>query len=299
MRVTRMDLDGKGRGSPEGLVTAILSIERDLPLPVPIEELSRQLDISEISELTTEGFEGSLLTDTTRSSGIILINAKRQRQRRRFSIGHELGHFLIPTHMPDENGRFLCSREDMRRMSAKENDRRARMEVEANRFSSLILIPPPYLRKDLSRLGGGDLQDVIKLAQRYDVSKEAMARAYCLYHQDRLAIVVCKDGRICRMYKGSTDFPFIQPQIGAPIPSGSIFYQTNSTPGYASEVVECLPDIWFDVERGKRAPMVKEQALLQQAGFAMILLNVAVRDEDEEDEEEMLGRRWHLGFSRK
>jgi hypothetical protein len=277
MRVTRMDLDGKGRGSPEGLVTAILSIERDLPLPVPIEELSRQLDISEISELTTEGFEGSLLTDTTRSSGIILINAKRQRQRRRFSIGHELGHFLIPTHMPDENG----------------------MEVEANRFSSLILIPPPYLRKDLSRLGGGDLQDVIKLAQRYDVSKEAMARAYCLYHQDRLAIVVCKDGRICRMYKGSTDFPFIQPQIGAPIPSGSIFYQTNSTPGYASEVVECLPDIWFDVERGKRAPMVKEQALLQQAGFAMILLNVAVRDEDEEDEEEMLGRRWHLGFSRK
>jgi hypothetical protein len=37
--------------------------------------------------------------------------------------------------MPNTLGRFLCSGEDMRRLSAAENDRRGRMEVEANRFA--------------------------------------------------------------------------------------------------------------------------------------------------------------------
>jgi hypothetical protein len=47
MKVTRLDLDGTG--SPVGLVTRILKIEKDLPIPVPIEELARQLDIEEIA----------------------------------------------------------------------------------------------------------------------------------------------------------------------------------------------------------------------------------------------------------
>jgi hypothetical protein len=48
-------------------------------------------------------------------------------------------------------GRFLCSREDMRLLRAAENDRRGRMEVEANQFSSLILMPPPLLRPYLKQ----------------------------------------------------------------------------------------------------------------------------------------------------
>src|SRR5690242_18250001 len=124
MRISRMDLDGKGMGSPEGLVTAILKIEKDLPIPVPIEDLCRQLDVTNIADLETEGFEGALITDTTKSSAMILVNQASSPQRRRFTIGHELGHFLIPTHMPTADGQFLCSRADMSKLSAKENDRR-------------------------------------------------------------------------------------------------------------------------------------------------------------------------------
>jgi hypothetical protein len=60
MKVTRLDLDGTG--SPMGLVTRILKIEKDLPIPVPVEELARQLDIEEIAPLEMQGFEGGLLT---------------------------------------------------------------------------------------------------------------------------------------------------------------------------------------------------------------------------------------------
>lgn len=123
MALSRMDLDGKGAGSPEGLVTLILKAAPGLTVPVPIEDLARQLDIRDIQEFATEGFEGGLVTDTARSHGVILTR-KSHPFRRRFTVGHELGHFLIPTHMPDATGRFLCSREDMQLLSAAETDRR-------------------------------------------------------------------------------------------------------------------------------------------------------------------------------
>jgi Zn-dependent peptidase ImmA (M78 family) len=84
-----------------------------------------------------------LLTDRERSCGIILVKKGVSAQRRRFTMGHELGHFLMPSHIPDEEGRFLCSQSDIALLKPKEGDRRAKMEVEANRFSSLILMPPP------------------------------------------------------------------------------------------------------------------------------------------------------------
>ena len=77
MKITRMDLDGTG--SPTGVVTRILKIEKDLKSPVPIEELAKQLDIEKIAELETQGFEGGLVTDAERSTGFILVNAKRAR----------------------------------------------------------------------------------------------------------------------------------------------------------------------------------------------------------------------------
>ena len=117
----------------------ILKAEPTLTVPVPIVQLCRDLDIEDIQDLDTDGFEGGLITDTERSRGVILAR-KAHPYRRRFTIAHELGHFLIPTHVPDTLGRFLCSREDMRLLSAVEHDRRGRMEVEANRFASLILI---------------------------------------------------------------------------------------------------------------------------------------------------------------
>jgi hypothetical protein len=71
MQISRIDLADKG--SPEGIVMAILKAEPDLPIPVPIEELCARLDIIDIQALTTQGFEGGLLTDRERSRGIVLV----------------------------------------------------------------------------------------------------------------------------------------------------------------------------------------------------------------------------------
>jgi Zn-dependent peptidase ImmA (M78 family) len=151
MKITRLDLDGAG--SPTALVTKILKVEPELKIPIPIEKLAIQLDIAAIKELDTEGFEGGLLTDENRQTGIILINKDARGGRRRFTISHELGHFLIMAHVPVKPGQFLCSRQDMGRWSANEKDRYSRMEYEANQFAALLLMPPPMLRAYLN--GGG------------------------------------------------------------------------------------------------------------------------------------------------
>ena len=111
-----MDLDMAG--SPMALVSTILKKAPELKIPVPIEELCIQLDISSIDKLTTKGFEGCLITDVDRFAGAILYNAASHPYRRRFAIAHELGHFLMPKHIPDQEGRFLCSSKDMTQLVA-------------------------------------------------------------------------------------------------------------------------------------------------------------------------------------
>jgi Zn-dependent peptidase ImmA (M78 family) len=222
MKVTRLDLDGTG--SPMGLVTKILQTEKTLPIPVPIEELALQLDIEKIAALETEGFEGGLLTDENRASGIILVNEAAQVGRRRFTIGHELGHFLMLTHKPVEAGKFLCSREDMRRWTGDQNDRYARMEIEANQFSALLLMPPPALRKFIQLKGNPDLQHVMDLAKHFNVSKKAAARAYAQYHSETIAIVVTHNDLVIRAHK-SLKFPRICVSFNTRVPAGSVYHR--------------------------------------------------------------------------
>jgi hypothetical protein len=289
-RLSRLDLDGKGAGSPDGLVTMILKAEPALTIPVPIEAICRSLDIDDIQDLDTEGFEGGLITDAERSRGVIL--ARRAHPfRRRFTVAHELGHFLIPAHMPDAPGRFLCSREDMRRLSAAEHDRRGRMEVEANRFASLMLMPPPLLRPRLGTKRDPDVAHMAQLAVDFEVSKQAMARAYAQYHGAILAFIFTKAGKVLFPYK-HLQFPFIAVESGQPVPQGSLLRRRGARQGVASEIAECVPDLWIEVRRGQPAPQLFEQVLGQRDDFAIIMLWLEPPENDEDDhrEEEMTSK---------
>lgn len=289
--ITRMDL--ADTGSPEGLVNTILKLETQLVLPVPVEELCVQLDIEEIAELDTDGFEGGLITDVSRSRGIVLINRGAPRKRRRFTVAHELGHFLMPSHVPNAEGRFLCSRKDMLSLGAKEGDRRAQMEVEANRFASLLLIPPPHLRRQLNG-HKPDIAHMVELAEMFDCSKEAMARAYADHHPEPVAMIIVENGIVRRRYANKKRFPFITATTGKPVPKGSSFQLAGNRVGYPSDLRTVVPDLWIDVQRGAAAPSITEQVYLQASGFAMIMLwyEPAEGDEEEENDERTAKERW-------
>ncbi|KQO45694.1 hypothetical protein ASF24_11035 [Methylobacterium sp. Leaf86] len=294
MATSRINLGGAG--SPEALVKRILKAEPNLPVPVPIQELCAQLGILRIEDLDTDEFEGGLVTDAKRSEGTIL--AKRGGEpRRRFTIAHELGHFLMAHHVPDQPGRFLCKSSDLLRLTAKEGDERQLREVEANRFAALVLMPPHLLREAMAAFRKPDLQHVLALARDFAVGKEAAARAYVQYHPERIAIVVAGNGRVQRSYR-SLSFPTIVCGIGSPIPTRSRYHGVSHLPNTASDIAACSPDLWIDVKRDLRAPALSEQVYCQQNGFAMILLRLEPVPEESADErrlEEGWRYRFHSG----
>lgn len=282
MNVSRMDL--ADAGSPEKLVLEILKAEPSLEIPIPISQLALQLDITEIVPLATEGYEGGLLTTADKYQGIILFNAESPEPRQRFTIAHELGHFLLPWHIPSPDGQFLCSLGDMQALSLKEGDKRRQMEVEANRFAGLLLIPPQKLRTDMARFRDPGLEQIVRLATRYEVSKEAMARAFVQYHNQTLAVVLAKDGVILREYR-HRKFPNLTVSRQKPLPGQSLLKRRAHAPGSVSAMDETDAGVWIDVRRGSEAPSLFEQVLVQRSGYSMTLLWLEEQEEEESDEE--------------
>jgi Zn-dependent peptidase ImmA (M78 family) len=283
----------------EALVAAILKQAPDMPIPVPVEEIASQLDITSIRDLETDGFEGGLLAFEDRSSGTILVNARSNRQRRRFTIGHELGHFLNPWHKPHGAEGFRCTARDMRLGRAKVGDRAAQMEVEANRFSAGLLLPLPHFQKDLARLKTIDVGHVLSLATRYDMSKESTARRYVEENDEPSAAVVSQNGKLLRCYRHKS-FPFVDVRAGQPLPGGSATARLELGEGTCSGWAEVDGGLWLDTNRGRGSRTVYEQVLAQQQGFRLTLLTVedtaTIANEEEEDEEQTLEAAWTPRF---
>ncbi len=91
------------------------------------------------------------------------VNENHAQTRQRFSIAHELGHFLSG-HESYDNDKLHV--EDQGRFLHSDN----RQELEANEFAAELLLPSSFLRRDVAECG----LDVPALAKRYEVSEQAM-----------------------------------------------------------------------------------------------------------------------------
>lgn len=291
-QISRFDL--ADFATPEQIVGKIILKISDLPIPVPIDELALMLDIISIENLETEGYEGGLLTNAEKSEGIILVSKSSLLQRRRFTIGHELGHFLCPFHKPLSDDQFLCSSDDMRLTLANNANR---MEVEANRFAAFLLMPLPHFRDDLRRHKGVDIEHILTLARRYETSKEATARRYVDVQDESCAIIISQNGKVLRFHKGE-GFPYLDVKGGIPVPHGSLTSKTDHlTRGVPSDSEEQDGNIWLSAQRGRRTPMIYEQVLPQKNGYCLTLLSLA-EDVEELEEEEELEKSWTPRFKR-
>jgi len=287
VKLERMEL--ADCGTPESLVVAILKQVPDLPIPVPVEEIARQLGIGEIRRIETEGFEGGLIAFADKSDGTILVNSRSNRRRQRFTVGHELAHFLSPWHTPVTQEGFRCSARDFALTKTRDGDRAAEMEVEANRFSADLLFPRPFFGKDLARMKTVDVEHIVALAERYDMSKEATARRYVEEHNELAAAVVSRDGKITRVYRHKL-FPFVEPSPGTPLPAQSATARVSVKEGEVTGWTEIDGGVWLASKRGRRSPKLYEQVLGQKIGFRLTL--ITREDDDSADDDEDVKRAW-------
>lgn len=284
----RMDL--ADCGSPEALISVILKHHPHWTPPVPLESLARTVGIVDFKDMEVDGFEGALMTDADKSRGVILTKKGARDERRRFTVAHELGHFLIPSH----RGNQQCTAADLR--ENRRNDTHRRQEAEANRFAAGLLMPRPWFTRDMEKLGDADVTHAQKLAKKYGTSLQATANRYVELTDDICAFIFSKDGVISSI-RQTKDFPRLAVKKGDALPQHCSSLKAPALPlRVATGWVELDGVIWLETVWEKPAPMVLEQSVRQKGGFQVTLLFITAETDSDGEEEDEIGERWAVRF---
>lgn len=271
-----MELDGKIH--PVEIVNEILRQNPNLHYPIALEELAEVVGIQSIEELVTEGFEGMLMTNPEKSQGVIFVKANANPQRRRFTIGHELGHYLLPWH---RQVKFSCTSENISDSSPASNSPRSiEMEAEANTFASELLMPTAAFKKLLRAWGEPDVEQLANLATHFDSSIEATARRFMNLSDYPVAFVFSHMDTVRYWAKGP-EFPYLlSVRKGQQIPKKSLSLGHGEGIGEMEEVDAM---IWLAEGRGPKLPdSILEQTLFQSGGYKVTMIYIA--DIPEEDD---------------
>lgn len=120
---------------------------------------------------------GFLQTKTKTGKPVIVVNEANSEERQRFTIAHEIGHFLLhsaqATHVDDmDTADPVFYRDEISSQAVQLK------EIEANQFAAELLMPQFKLKKDISELKEKNLgmsEIISQLAEKYMVSQSAMA----------------------------------------------------------------------------------------------------------------------------
>lgn len=272
LTLDRCGIECTGDGDPQRLAQALLKQLPDVSKAIPIEEVALALDIQEIEERVFTGREAELITDAAKSAGRIGVRAGARPSRRRFSIAHELGHFLNDGHRPTRGGRFACTARDF--ASPFGEVRHARQEREANLFAIEVLTPRPSLARHLKL--SAEIDQALKIASCFEVSIEAALRRYVDLHRETLAVAFSRAGRL-RYVRRSDDFPWIPHERGDPIGEAPTIARSGDR---VTSMDEVDPETWLAKPDSLR---LFAQTLLQNDGYAATLLIAEPREDEEED----------------
>ncbi len=139
--------------------------------PVPVERIARAEGVRIYLKSLKGDISGFLYRDAQES--VIGVNTHHPRARQRFTLAHEMGHFLLhageKVHV--DHGFEILLRND-RSAKGVDDD-----EMEANLFAAELLMPKAFLMKDLADVESVDINDdrsIGELAKRYSVSVQAL-----------------------------------------------------------------------------------------------------------------------------
>ena len=266
LTIDRMEIDD-GSGDPVGMAAAITRQLPNLSRPVPVREIAKAIDIFEIREEPLDGLEGGLIVVDDRARGAILVHRDRPETRKRYTIAHEIGHYVIPLHGSDS---LECQESDLRVEQIGPNDRARVMELQANQFATELLMPRQQVELFLGGNTSADIRQILNMADRFDVSREASARRYVALQGQPLAVVFSRNGHV-RYIKANGGFPRLRIWGGDPLVAGSLSLTSQAAVGRVSTWAQVGGEVWLENCPGTK---IWEQTLAQKNGFRMTLLKV-------------------------
>lgn len=139
----------------EDIAEKALALIQPIILPIPIDKVAEKCGLKVIEFDFPDSCSGIL----KKERGVIGVNKNHHVVRRRFTIAHELGHFLL--------GHGIGKEEDV---IDDDFDKPQYNEKEANLFASCVLMPKDLLKEEVKK-GPIDLK---RLAPAFNVSEQAM-----------------------------------------------------------------------------------------------------------------------------
>jgi Zn-dependent peptidase ImmA (M78 family) len=133
--------------------------------PVDVHRLAEELDLDLSFEPMEDDVSAMLLIED--GEGHIVVNKSHHANRQRFSIAHEIGHFLLHA----KGDQLFVDRSFYRNQASSVGE--SRQEVEANAFAASLLMPSKLVKEDLPDDDDPELY-VARLASTYAVSELAM-----------------------------------------------------------------------------------------------------------------------------
>lgn len=158
--------------SPEAEAKRLREKAGATEIPVSVEKIAESLEVPIVEESLDRNVSGLLIRNDT-DGAAIGVNAAHPWVRQRFTIAHELGHFML------HPGRALIL--DHVRLNLRDNVSSLgtdREEREANAFAAELLMPRTEVVAEVRRVldhgGTPDSRFVADLAAGFGVSEQAM-----------------------------------------------------------------------------------------------------------------------------
>lgn len=145
-----------------------------LRVPVDVELVAHRLSLQIEAVPLGENVSGLLVVE--KGQGVIGYNVTHAPVRQRFTVAHEIGHFIL--HRNDNpSALFIDTRYIVYRRDAKSSTGEDRREREANRFAAALLMPATLLYVELQNhpFDFGDEETLTTLASKFQVSTQAMS----------------------------------------------------------------------------------------------------------------------------
>lgn len=217
-----------------------------VPRRLPLVGIAKAVGIVTVETVENVSFDGTLVVGS--EGGAIGIRKGMRSGRHNFTLGHEIGHYLIPTHRNRRT--FVCEPVDMARSRSANfavRPQQERIEIEANEFSAALLVPVPEYRDERKKLGKNcDVSHVRTLAEIFDVSQEVMAKIYVMSADEKLAIVTSHNGVVKRVIP-QPGFPFLGLKKDVPLPPGALTraFASKGSNNPISDLVEVDSHTWL------------------------------------------------------
>lgn len=194
----------------------------------------------------------------------------------RFSIAHEIGHFVLDGHM---EALFANSDKHTSRSPFSSNNR---FEIEADKFASALLMPQTIFAKETRKIADG-IKGILEISNLFQVSIVAAARRYVKLSKNNI-VAIFSSNNIINYFEISEGFKEIKcewPRPGQQIPTDTLTRNFERSSKNFIESEGSMYD-WFSKKENNYT--LTEQVM--SLGDTGQILTILICEENEDDVED-------------